>query len=703
MMICTNTKTYEAEKLLLRRKGRLIVEEGEWMPLRSGVLGALAANVTRWGYCFGPELLAILETWSDNQLVLWSNRLFSMLRELTGDDVGYEPFYPNFPRQVMNASCVELYINALIHYATEGTWLPDYPEVMRPLLEDQPRLKVLEVGTEEDLLAIAGDMLMARVPLAPLDRVELEAILRAMPGSFVHFPEDIPCKENLALAGRLCMAIHGTVAPMAHCFRNATDVLRLAVALSNGDASLGIPCRFRAFSRAVRRMLLGLLENCGDIEADMARWESRWLRLGERLHPGEYGKDFPKAYAAFRKLREGEKIRSWNGRTEILLEQGRYLEAARWLAARPGEFARRLDLLLRKADAETQQAILELFAGCASGASTMVLLQLRQHLENRPSIESRLIFPKGAAARAYRLEAELPPIDEAVCRKVMAICEDALRSKYAERTPLGKVWIDPALRGYYVPFGMRNASKGLRTLVRGSRIPLEESCRTIRAFIWWKNGSSRTDIDLSCDLFDERWGNAGHLSYTNLQESGINSCHSGDVISAPKGACEFIDIDVDQAAKAGVRYLAFNIFSYSAQPFDTLPECRMGWMARSKPGSGEVFEPSTVRDRIDIRSHSCSGLMMLVDTFERCVIWCNLEMAAEDHLGGINIESNRAAVWEICSSIAEDRRPDLYTLFRLHAEARGELVEEESEADIRFAPDRGITPFDTEVIMAEYI
>ena len=181
-MICTNTKTYEAEKLLLRRKGRLIVEEGEWMPLRSGVLGALAANVTRWGYCFGPELLAILETWSDNQLVLWSNRLFSMLRELTGDDVGYEPFYPNFPRQVMNASCVELYINALIHYATEGTWLPDYPEVMRPLLEDQPRLKVLEVGTEEDLLAIAGDMLMARVPLAPLDRVELEAILRAMPG-----------------------------------------------------------------------------------------------------------------------------------------------------------------------------------------------------------------------------------------------------------------------------------------------------------------------------------------------------------------------------------------------------------------------------------------------------------------------------------------------------------------------------------------
>ncbi len=48
-------------------------------------------------------------------------------------------------------------------------------------------------------------------------------------------------------------------------------------------------------------------------------------------------------------------------------------------------------------------------------------------------------------------------------------------------------------------------------------------------------------------------------------------------------------------------------------------------------------------------------------------------------------------------------KPNLYDLFRLHALARGQLVEREEEAQTVFALQRGITPFDMEEIMASFL
>ncbi|MNW69909.1 hypothetical protein D3C74_490450 [compost metagenome] len=49
------------------------------------------------------------------------------------------------------------------------------------------------------------------------------------------------------------------------------------------------------------------------------------------------------------------------------------------------------------------------------------------------------------------------------------------------------------------------------------------------------------------------------------------------------------------------------------------------------------------------------------------------------------------------------RKPDLYDLFHLHAKARGELVASADQADAIFSVDTGVTPFDIERIMAEYV
>ena len=80
---------------------------------------------------------------------------------------------------------------------------------------------------------------------------------------------------------------------VAQNLATATDVLRLAVAMSDGDVSLAEPTKFRSFCRSERRMLLRLTGHSGDPTADMLRWKERWKRLGEKLHPGDYSESLP--------------------------------------------------------------------------------------------------------------------------------------------------------------------------------------------------------------------------------------------------------------------------------------------------------------------------------------------------------------------------------------------------------------------------
>lgn len=50
------------------------------------------------------------------------------------------------------------------------------------------------------------------------------------------------------------------------------------------------------------------------------------------------------------------------------------------------------------------------------------------------------------------------------------------------------------------------------------------------------------DFDLSAMIFDEDWQYQEHVSWTNLRSPQFQVFPSGDIISAPDGASEFIDI-----------------------------------------------------------------------------------------------------------------------------------------------------------------
>ena len=120
--------------------------------------------------------------------------------------------------------------------------------------------------------------------------------------------------------------------------------MRLITALSDGDISLfKSDTRYRSFKRSERRLLLELLESCNGLEEDV-RYKNEWIRIGERLHPGEY-KCYPRATKAFDKLRKKGKIKTFQSRLEQAFSENDYDTALRLLKQRPGEFGRKMDVL----------------------------------------------------------------------------------------------------------------------------------------------------------------------------------------------------------------------------------------------------------------------------------------------------------------------------------------------------------------------
>src|SRR5690606_219081 len=250
-----------------------------------------------------------------------------------------------------------------------------------------------------------------------------------------------------------------------------------------------------------------------------------------------------------------------------------------------------------------------------------------------------------------------------------------------------------------VPFAMRSASKALKRISRGSKRDLPEG-NTIRSFVYWKDGNSRTDLDLSALALDTESGYKMTIAYYNLKE--IGAYHSGDITSAPDGASEFIDIEISSCLKQGIRYVLMSVNSFTNQPYCDLPYCFAGFMIRQFPNSGEIFEPLTVENKFDLTANSKTAIPLIIDLYERKVIWVDLSLKGNPSTIN-NVHNNLCSTTLINKSMTSLVKPNLYDLIELHIRARGERTMNIKEANTIFAADAGITPTDIDIIVSDYL
>ena len=688
------------QDMFLRRRSKVHVPMGTGGATRAQVASAIR-EVTAFRCVLSEPLIEQISTLSATELKYWLREIIGVLRRETGAHVHHRPFFPDFPEQVLTASEAELYLDAVTHYLTLCRLPPT--ERSRPaMLEGNFMSRVIEPGSISEFESLLEPLVSSRTSLSPEETADVVWYIRTYKSDvFRLLPKTIPFREIRADVGAaLIQHVVGDARVGVFLEKNvetATDVLRLAVALNGGDVSLATAStRFTAMKRSMRRMLLRLLDHVPDALEDVMRHAERWKRLAEALHPGDYADKYPRALAAITAARRNEAPASFGSCVETLLAQGQIATLTSLLQSRPGEFARRLDAILRRAT--EPKSALNAFEAIATQVSSPILLQLLAQLRAPRPLPLRAFTPKGAFAKIYGIKDRREPVAPDLLARAARICENALVMRFASLPPLGHCFIDRALSEYRVPLAQRAASKSLRTLVRGSRLPIPDT-RFIRLFLWWKNGRGRTDIDLSATFFDANFVFKQTVAYYNLRDFG--GYHSGDIVDAPAGASEFIDLDLDILVEKGIRYVVTSINSFTEQSYCDLPECFAGWMARSDTASGEIFEPRSVFDRIDIASNTKICLPFVMDLSERRMIWADLGLTSSPRWN--NVQNNLSGVSLMLRALVHTPRPDLETLFDLHVRARGERVASPHHAQTVFAPDQGITPFDTDLIRSQFL
>lgn len=695
----TSLSGYLSRNLIALRYGMIIVPDASDIGGGGGVgkvnntvvTASVQAELMNLGFMMDEDAYRLACNASRDWLTSFYNEAIPYLKSKMGASKRFKPFYKNFPTQVMEMSAVELFFNAILHYWSDGIWEPTEELKDRGVHFENVEFKNLKLGTSKDLEQIFSRLVSIQSSLTKDDKEVVEWFLANCPE--VPLPATIPFKETLCL-----VAGAGRDVPV----KTTTDVLRIAVYMSGGDISLpGVPkvtikttttrrawyinslratqeaaralFKFKKFSRPQRRHVLGLLEKTNCDVKEMQGRLGRWLRLGEILHVGEYADKFPKAASAFYALRnqaKGEKIRTFNASVNMAFAKN-WKDGVSLLMSRPGEFARRLDWMVRTFDADY---VLDVFRKIGDGISSKVLFELYSHFEERLKPNpNRFIVIKGAVAKMKTLE-PLKPLPIELVTQIRDTVMSIIKSKIAKLPSMGNVWIDERLKKVPIPFSMRSINSSIKTFVRGTRIPFRSDAKVVRAFVHWFDKDGTEDLDLSASLHDEKLKMIGHLSFTNLKQ--YNCAHSGDIRHRQGPCAEYIDVDIQACLNRGVRYCAVQVHNYENRPMYTVPDTVFGIMEREKAVANEIFVPKTISNCAGLANQSPTVIVCLLDLKEREYIWADLE--CERYMA--TLETTQGKTGEILSALIGLPKMSVYDLLSWHAEVRGTMVPSAVEA-----------------------
>ncbi len=584
------------------------------------------------------------------------------VRRLVGDHVRHNAYFIDFPANVPDTQAFwsECVADALADPRTAGNIatqlarrvvnLLDLPKYGRyqhsyeqllaahePLIAAaSDRVTVLGLGAPlaEDSHALYLSLATSAIPLSGEDLALLGVLAEFHVGDAQ--PEAIAVRESRAVVNRVRLE-HG----LALELDTPVDVLRLACALSDGDVSLREPTRFRSLRRAERRTLLSALDAVAEGKLpDVKRFAEPFKRLGERLHPHEYPR-WATAQEVFAVARGERAARSLAGRVDLALAAGDVEAAIAVLANAPGMLVRSVDRLAR---AGAGEALADAVRVAAPAVSTRVLLSLREHLLNRSGTETVRVFVN-QGSRSWVTGDDRAPLPA----DTVAALAQVLDTELAGRLPrVPRLVVEPAVRTLAVPLTAKGRPGGLGILPRGSVQPLATN---VRFFVYWKQREQVTDYDLSVLLLDDEFVFAGQVSWTNLEELG--AVHSGDLVEAPNGATEFIDLDL---ARVSARYVVPQVHVYSGEGFDAVEEAFFGFMEREPSQRGRPFEPRTVRVKSDLFGTSRVSLPVLFargDDGSWHAKWMHLGLTGHPQFN--RVEGNARSTSQLVRAIAERR------------------------------------------------
>lgn len=267
---------------------------------------------------------------------------------------------------------------------------------------------------------------------------------------------------------------------------------------------------------------------------------------------------------------------------------------------------------------------------------------------------------------------------DAMKKQIEDMCVLAMKKRFAAMPNDNKtIYIDPQLFNMPVSIGDRSETvQDLPVALMGTRFPIEGN--EVRLFMQWGNDlpAQHLDMDLSCHIAYEN--SADICSFSRLETTGCK--HSGDIRYIPNkiGTAEYININIDELAKANAKFVTFTCNAYSNGSIT--PNLIVGWMNSKHPmkiseKTGVAYDPSCVDHQVRVTQNVAKGLVFgVLDVAKKEIIWLEMTFGGQV-VQGLDYKGVKALLSKLSSKL------NIGSLLTLKAEAQGLEIVETTTAD----------------------
>lgn len=626
-------------------------------PASNRILGTIIANLVYYGFVLSKGAFDILATLDETTVKEWWRRLEPSLKEVSGDSKNMGDFvvYKNFPQEVLDMSQAQYWFSQIcMYWGVPNEYFTQEVESRDSMLEDT-ELKVLHLVKEDSVQKVLDIMLQVPAKWTPR---QFESVMFLVKNEDLNVDiSKVPFKENMV---KLVSAIFDEDIELN--IKSATDVLRLAVGLSDGDVSLDTNSKFRKFNRTQRKRLLEMMENSTNLAEDMMRYKGKWKRLMYALHPGDYANKFPGVCEAYNALYNGNIITFNSQVEEGLLNKS--VSVIALLQTRPGEFMRRLNkviLVFKRPGAEA-------FVEVLGKLSIVQLLKIEKYVQSANVRKQRTIAPKGNWNKLQVLDGGVKmPV------RIKGFLLTSIQKEVATRMKdlVGPVCLDE--RTSMIKLQTNGAE--LAPYGRGTAFPIPENIKFIRTASYWQaKGHGNFWFDNGWNFFDENWGNLGTCAWNADVFGGKAAVFSGDPTNSKEmdgKACQMIDLYLDKLAGQGVRYAVWNILCYSHTKFKDATDVFAALQWGEEKQAGKLFEPSRCQLTFPLEGDSLTKYIAYIDVQERKLVYMDANLRGNTQSAIYNaevLEEKMPAFIEYLDTV-----PSVHDLFKGVARKNGKI------------------------------
>ena len=635
-----------------------IPEDGEFNFTESHLrkLGTVFSNMAYYGYAPSAKAIMKLMKLKNKSFREFWSKLEPALKYISGDDRNMSDFvvYKNFPAEVLEMRESEYWFNQILMYAgLPNEWFIQNSDE-RGDLSEKIKFKILDVPPEDGLEDIYLKLKNTKARWSNFQQAQAEYLCKLTPEIRVDV-DQFAFKENAI------SLIKNEIEDVLNDKRgikisNATDVMRLAAAMSNAKISLPKDIKFAKFTRKERKFLLSLIERTEGIEYDFAMRRQLWKRLLRKLHPGDY--KVPKVSAAYNKLYKND-INTIDSEIEYGI-QNRVISVFDLLTKRPGQFARRL----HKVYSVFGDVAFEEFDKVIHSLTVQQLLKLDLYLKNINNRKNLVYTPQGNWEKIQVVTNGKTKIKAKHLKKIRSRLSDEIGCRLNDIHPEGFDLDRKTNRIKIQSNGQELAPYG-----RGTEFKIPKNVKFLRSASFWKHkpeNQGNSWFDNGWNFFDKNWEPKGVICWNDTKSIPDNGAEfSGDPTNSKDvdgNACQMIDLYPDKLVKSGIRYAVWSILCYSRIPFSNAKEV-LGTLQWGKEAQeGNLYEPARAQMVFPITGNDLSRFIAYVDLVEKRLIYLDASLTNRVESADQNIDRLKDTMPAITEELTT--LPSIFDLFK---------------------------------------